>query len=575
MRRIIGSVFSLSLAALVGVANPVQADGLAGNYLAARAASMHSDYANAAQYYALASIVDSSNPAILENAAVAYMAMGQFDVAAPLSRGLAQIMPNNQVASMARMTDALAKGVTPEISAELAAGNQIGPLVDQLLHGWAELELGNIGPAFEAFDTLIAEEDYKNFGLYHKGLALAVVGDYEGAEAILSGREFGQVSQTQRGVRAVAQILSQLGRWEVAVGLLGESFDPSNPVIGDLIDRLSSGEPVPVSTVPDARAGMSEAFYSIAIALNGQAEDSFTLLYARMAHYVDPRNTDAALLAANLLEQMRQYELASDTYALVPAEDPAYLAAKLGQAEALGDGGDRAGAIDALTELSERYDAVPAVFSTLGEVLHRDEQYAKAAKAYTRALELRPTQTPDQWYVYYVRGIAHERTGDWPAAEADFRTSLTLNPGQPNVMNYLGYSLVEKRQKLDEALELIRGAVEARPESGYITDSLGWVLYRLGRFDEAVAPMERAAALEPVDPVVNDHLGDVYWAVGRTREAQFQWSRALSFVDVGESAGEADPDRIRRKLDVGLDVVLEEEGAPSLAEKAAAAQSDG
>jgi len=70
--------------------------------------------------------------------------------------------------------------------------------------------------------------------------------------------------------------------------------------------------------------------------------------------------------------------------------------------------------------------------------------------------------------------------------------------------------------------------------------------------------------LLPVDPVVNDHLGDVYWAVGRRREARFQWMRALSFVDPTELDSEADPERMRRKLEVGLDKVLEEEGAEPL-----------
>ena len=76
--------------------------------------------------------------------------------------------------------------------------------------------------------------------------------------------------------------------------------------------------------------------------------------------------------------------------------------------------------------------------------------------------------------------------------------------------------------------------------------------------------MEKAVERQPIDPIINDHLGDVYWAVGRYREAEFQWARALSFVDQSESGEEARPDRIRRKLEVGLDAVLEEEGAPPL-----------
>jgi Flp pilus assembly protein TadD len=86
-------------------------------------------------------------------------------------------------------------------------------------------------------------------------------------------------------------------------------------------------------------------------------------------------------------------------------------------------------------------------------------------------------------------------------------------------------------------------------------DSLAWVYYRLGRFDEAVEPMERAAELLPTDPIINDHLGDIYWMVGREREARFQWERALSL-----DPEEEDADRIRLKLDIGLDAVLEQEG---------------
>ena len=157
-----------------------------------------------------------------------------------------------------------------------------------------------------------------------------------------------------------------------------------------------------------------------------------------------------------------------------------------------------------------------------------------------------------------------ERDGRWDDAEKDLRKALNLAPDQAGLLNMLGYSLVDRGLALDEALGMIETAAIAQPDSGHIIDSLGWVLYRLGRYDAAVEPMELAAQLMAVDPVVNDHLGDVYWAVGRKLEAQFQWRRALSFVDPDDPDSEADPDRIRRKLEVGLDVVLAEEGAEPL-----------
>jgi Flp pilus assembly protein TadD len=123
------------------------------------------------------------------------------------------------------------------------------------------------------------------------------------------------------------------------------------------------------------------------------------------------------------------------------------------------------------------------------------------------------------------------------------------------VLNYLGYSMVEQGSDLDEALAMIEQAVAGQPDDGYITDSLGWVLYRLGRYEEAVPHMLRAVELTPDDPIINDHLGDVLWKVGRNREAQFQWRRALSFGP----AADLDMDRVRRKIEVGLDEVLQDE----------------
>ena len=131
------------------------------------------------------------------------------------------------------------------------------------------------------------------------------------------------------------------------------------------------------------------------------------------------------------------------------------------------------------------------------------------------------------------------------------------------VLNYLGYSMVEKQVNLDEALGMIEKASKAEPEDGYITDSLGWVLYRLGRYEEAVPHMLRAVELTPDDPVINDHLGDVLWKVGRKREAEFQWRRALSFGP----ADDLDMDRIRKKLEVGLDKVLESDPEPTPAKQ--------
>jgi len=280
------------------------------------------------------------------------------------------------------------------------------------------------------------------------------------------------------------------------------------------------------------------------------------LLYARAAHAIDPTHSASVMYAGELIAESGQYDLAADIYATVPADNAHYVEPQMGRADALFESGQEEVAVDVLRALTEARPELATIHVALGDMLRRTEDFEGAIAAYTAALD---RSDPDQsrfWFVHYTRGICYERIDNWDAAEADLRRALELNPDQPNVLNYLGYSLVEQRRNLDEALDMIERAVAARPDSGFITDSLGWVFYRLGRFEEAVAPMERAVELEPNDPIINDHLGDVYWMVGRAREAEFQWHRALSFDPEPDDAA-----RIRRKLEVGLDVVLEEEAA--------------
>ncbi|MEM1162587.1 MAG: tetratricopeptide repeat protein, partial [Pseudomonadota bacterium] len=222
-----------------------------------------------------------------------------------------------------------------------------------------------------------------------------------------------------------------------------------------------------------------------------------------------------------------------------------------------------AGRVDeAVTDMratTERFPQALEAHTSLGDMLRRESRFEEASAAYDAAIALLPEIEPHHWGLLYQRGITFERSKQWDRAEADFRRALELEPDQPDVLNYLGYSLVELGQKLEEAEQMIETAVEQRPDDGYIVDSLGWVLFRFAEFDRAVEHLEHAVELRPVDPVINDHFGDALWMVGRKVEAEFQWKRALSF-----EPEDKDADRIRRKLDVGLDVVLEEEKAEGL-----------
>lgn len=562
-RKIIVPLGSVALCAALAL--PVHAQSVAGPYLAARSAAIQNDYEQAADYFTQALARDPSNLELMDNALVAHLALGRLDRALPIAKAMQSIGQTSQVTQLVLTADMVTReDYAPLLEGE-PDGQRIGPLVDGLVYAWALMGTGDVSAALEGFDAIAQQQGLQAFALFHKAMALASVGDFEGAEAIFAAEATQNVLRTRRGVLARVEILSQLDREDEALELIQTMFAGStDPEIDAVIASLAQDAPMPFTHVNTVRQGFAEVFFTVAAALRGEAGPEYTVLYAQIARILRPDHVDAILLTAELFESMDQYDVSIDLLKQVPSTHPAYHAAELGRAAALRRSGKADAAIEVLEQLARSHGNLATVQSALGDAMRQQDRFDEAVLAYDKAIAIAEEAGGSSWFLLYARAICHERTDNWEQAEADFRAALVLNPGQPQVLNYLGYSLVEKRIKLEEALGMIEQAVSASPDSGYIIDSLGWALYRLGRYEEAVPHMERAVELMAVDPVVNDHLGDVYWAVGRYREAEFQWSRALSFMDRAETAEDVDADRIRRKLEVGLDEVLAEEGATPL-----------
>ncbi|MGI9450043.1 MAG: tetratricopeptide repeat protein, partial [Geminicoccaceae bacterium] len=292
----------------------------------------------------------------------------------------------------------------------------------------------------------------------------------------------------------------------------------------------------------------ADALLGIAEALQQERGSARAVLYARLALYLQPKLAEGQILIGDTLAGQQNLDGAIEAYDAIEPESPLSTAAMIRKAQSLHEKEEKETAFSLLEDIAsadpERTDAL----IELGNLLRRDEHYDRAEKAYTRAIERLGEPKQEHWTLYYSRGISFERTKRWPEAEADFLYALELQPEQPFVLNYLGYSWVDQGLNLDEAKDMLHRAVDARPDDGFIVDSLGWVFYRLKDYEKAVEMLERAIVLQPGDPVINDHLGDAYWRVGREREAYFQWRRALS-LDPEEDVIAT----IKEKLKTGLD----------------------
>ncbi|MFT5447769.1 MAG: tetratricopeptide (TPR) repeat protein [Gammaproteobacteria bacterium] len=168
-----------------------------------------------------------------------------------------------------------------------------------------------------------------------------------------------------------------------------------------------------------------------------------------------------------------------------------------------------------------RNDSV-RIFRTEAELLARNELLEDALRVYSDALETFPKETG----LLYARAMLAVKLDMVEQTEADLRDILTREPDNADAINALGYTLADRTDRYEEAYALIKRAVELKPNDHYVVDSLGWVLFRLGRHDEAIKYLREAFALK-ADPEVAAHLGEVLWISGDREGAKKVWDSAL------------------------------------------------
>ena len=529
-----------------------------GNYLVGRYAHARGDYAAAAQHLQRVLVEDPDNPSLLRRTVSLLAADGRIEDAAALAERLLDIEASGRLAQFVLGLRAARDGDYQEALRRISAIEREGvyTLLIPLAEGWLHTGAGSGAAALAALAPLADRDSYRPSFFLNAGLIHDLAGREEDAEAML--RDAIAISiGSHRPVAALGSVLMRAGRVVEARAIYEEYRDQNPDIIwiGRVLAAVDAGETVP-PLVSNAREGLAEALLGAAAALPQRDGGEAALIYARLALFLRDDLDSARFLIGEILENAERLEDAVKAYRSIPAGSDFAWAAQLRAAAGLADLDRQDEAVATLRRMAdeqpERTDAV----TVLGDVFRRDEQYAEAAAAYDVAVDRIETVEYRHWRLFYVRGIAFERLGEWPKAEADFKRALELEPDQPLVLNYLGYSWVEQEHNLDEAKAMIEKAVELRPDDGYIVDSLGWVAYKLGDFEEAVHQLERAVELVAGDPIINDHLGDAYWQVGRLHEAQFQWRRVLTLEPEDDLAAQ-----VGRKIAGGLSAGAEADDA--------------
>jgi Flp pilus assembly protein TadD len=524
-RRVAGLAALALAAACASTAPPEAREREAyANFLVGQVANRRDDHQAASDRYYDALSRRPEDAALAEGALSAALATGDAERARAIAR---RAREQSGAARMVRAADALAARRLAEADREIARvdADPASDLAAGMMLAWVRTAEGRVDDVLIELAPLANVRPYGGLFAYQQAMALDYAGRKE--EAL---EAFAIADRTQlwmpAGVERHADLLARMGRRaEAATVLLATEARASNPVLARALGRLQAGETPALSPLTPAQ-GAAIGLHGLAGIFLEERDTTSGLTTLTLALMLDPAQDAARLTFADAQSNLGHSDAARRALAAIQPNSVYAANARVLDAWVLFREGRREEAV-----ARAREEQGPRGRRALADMYRNLQRWDEAEPIYNALIG----ENGRDWRLYFARAAARDKMGRWGEAEADLRRALELSPNQPEVANYLGYALIERGERADEALMLIRSAAEQRPLSGAIIDSLGWAYFHQGDYAQAIVYLERAVELEPASVVINDHLGDAYWRTDRRIEARFQWQRALTLApDAGE-----------------------------------------
>jgi tetratricopeptide (TPR) repeat protein len=294
-------------------------------------------------------------------------------------------------------------------------------------------------------------------------------------------------------------------------------FDKAADTLGPVVARITgkAGDPPREMLTLMAHLGFAQM-------QAGRADAAIATFEQARALAGGAGNFDTSLIQAHLLA--KHYDRAAELARAAALRQPGDLRFAQLEARALGKAGRQDRAVVVMRDAVAAHTGDVQAYLSLAETLQDASRKEEADQVLADAEQ----RFPKDVTVPFQRGALLEQRKDYARAEAAFRDALARDPLHAPSLNYLGYMLAERGERLDEAVTLVERALTIDPENGSYLDSLGWALFKQKRYDRAEPLLRRAAAQVPANSVVQEHLGDVLWAMNRRAEAAEAWRHALS-----------------------------------------------
>ncbi len=529
-----------------------------GSYLAGRVAKDERDFGRASELFRRALEQDPDNDLLLQHSLSLDVSAGNWGQVYETAQKVLAKNKKHHIARLVIGVEEFRAGKYRQARQQFsqAGRSPLSLLVSILSQAWTYKAEGLTELAYKNLSKLDKQSWARFYQLYHK----ALIADLSGSQKT-STRLFKTLfSQEQRTLRlAMAYSYHEMarGRWNKANSIMQRHLDnaPAHSLSIDLLERIENREKVGLF-IETPSQGLAEVFYGIGDALTSEGGVDIGTIYLQLALRLRPDFPVAQMTLAEVYEDSKQYALSNQAYGKIGEDSPLWSSVVVRKAFNLNAAKRVGEAKELLDYLLKVQPNNIAALEAQGNIMRSHKRYKEAVIYLSKAISLIDKPEQADWKYYYSRGVSYERLDNWTLSEKDFLMAMKLNPNQPLVLNYLGYSWVDKGLHLKKAMGLIRRAVQEKPDDGYFVDSLGWANYRLGHYELATKELERAVELLPNDPILNDHLGDAFWRVGRKTEARYQWMQALDLKAEAKNAK-----KIRVKLVNGLPADKKRKGA--------------
>ena len=518
-------------------------------YLSARFAANDHDLGQAARYYGQALSDDPGNSSLLAMSFFYSTTSGDFEAAGKYAQAVVAKTPDDRGARLALAVIAFKHKDYADVRKQLtqSAKGPFTALILSLFDSWAAAAQHDTQGVQKDIQTVISQKGAEGIASYHAALIQDYLGDTTAADAAYR-KALTSGAPTPRVLDAYGRFLERQGRTAEATKLYLAHVDEGGlaSVTRPGLQRIAAGQK-PDGLIRNPTDGAAEALFGIAASLTDAQSADDSILFLRMALYLRPDLGLGQVLLADRFEALRKFDAAITIYHGIEPTSPYFRMAQVQAAldeQRLGRNDD---AVAGLKKLVAAQPKDSEAWVALGDTYRSTDKFQEAVDAYTQAEKAIPQPSKRDWTMFYARAMAKEKLKQLDGSEADIQEALKLSPEQPELLNYLGYSWVDRGRNIPQALVMLEKARSLRPYDGYIVDSVGWAYYQLGRYEDAAKTLEAAVLLVPGDPTINEHLGDALWRAGRHIDARFQWSHALTFAD-----DDTDKAALEKKLKSGL-----------------------